>query len=152
MIHQAIGASPFLDSCRLGPFITMPTMRYPFERLPYPPLGAHYNFLQMAPHSFHPMLLCPTPHYPGLNYSVLSDNPDKSAKNSSIADLRLKARQHLATLGLWQLAQVRGQFQPQEESARPAAATTTTTNGGNRWSDSGYWYGCYVCGRMARWK
>ncbi|XP_064615567.1 short stature homeobox protein-like [Liolophura sinensis] len=100
MIHQAIGASPFLDSCRLGPFITMPTMRYPFERLPYPPLGAHYNFLQMAPHSFHPMLLCPTPHYPGLNYSVLSENPEKSAKNSSIADLRLKARQHLATLGL----------------------------------------------------
>ncbi|XP_067670467.1 short stature homeobox protein 2-like [Haliotis asinina] len=101
-----------LDPCRVAPFMNLPQVREPgIERLPYPPF---YPFLPLHPaaaaaaaaaaasasqHPIHPMLLYHH-HLAALNYTALPDSSFRSAKNSSIADLRLKARQHLASLGI----------------------------------------------------
>ena len=45
------------------------------------------------------MLFYPTPHY-AVNFAALAQNGLLSNKNSSIADLRLKAKHHAASLGL----------------------------------------------------
>jgi short stature homeobox protein len=45
------------------------------------------------------MLFYPTPHY-AVNFAALAQNGLLANKNSSIADLRLKAKHHAASLGL----------------------------------------------------
>ncbi|XP_061178482.1 short stature homeobox protein 2-like [Saccostrea echinata] len=102
LLIQAQGTP--LDACRMTPFVTMPPMREPIERLPpispflpYYPIpspGGH------APQTLHPLLLYHHHYAAALNYASLHDTSFKSNKNSSIADLRMKARQHLASLGI----------------------------------------------------
>ncbi|KAL5004823.1 hypothetical protein ScPMuIL_018279 [Solemya velum] len=93
-----------LDACRVAPFISMPSVRDPIERVHYSPFLPYYPFhaaaAAAAHHPIHPMLLYPHHYAAALNYASLPESSFKSSKNSSIADLRLKARQHLATLGL----------------------------------------------------
>ncbi|KAL8616233.1 hypothetical protein ACOMHN_058350 [Nucella lapillus] len=109
-----------LDPCRVNPFVTLPTAvgsaavnRESMERLPFPPLYPYYPFHPAAAaaaaaaavatqHPVHPMILFHH-HMAALNYTAAS-LPESSfrsgSKNGSIADLRLKARQHLASLGI----------------------------------------------------
>lgn len=82
------------------------------ERLPFPPLYPYYPFHPAAAaaaaaavatqHPVHPMILFHH-HMAALNYTAASlpESSFRSSKNGSIADLRLKARQHLASLGMW---------------------------------------------------
>ncbi|KAL3848326.1 hypothetical protein ACJMK2_019194 [Sinanodonta woodiana] len=90
-----------LDACRVPAYISLASLREPLERFHYPPFFPYFPVHSTAglPHPLHPMLLYPH-HYSQLNYAALHDSCFKPNKNSSIADLRLKARQHLATLGL----------------------------------------------------
>ena len=105
-----------VDGCRVAPYVNMPSMRLAFDRL-------HMQHLpQIDPlHSVHhpvsasaaaaavaaaaaaataPMLFYPPPHY-AMNLA-LAESSFSPNKNSSIADLRLKAKKHAAALGLWQ--------------------------------------------------
>ncbi|XP_052783092.1 short stature homeobox protein 2-like [Mya arenaria] len=99
------GSVAQLDACRVSPFISMPPMREPLERLHFPPLMPYFPLASTSglPPPLHPMLLY-HPHYAAaaaaLNYAALPDSGFKATKTTSIADLRLKARQHLASLGL----------------------------------------------------
>ncbi|XP_041349246.1 short stature homeobox protein 2-like [Gigantopelta aegis] len=110
MIHSQ--GTP-LDPCRVVPFAAVSPVREPLDRLPYPPF---YPFFPMHPavaaaaaaasaaasasqQHIHPMLLYHH-HLAALNYTSLPDSSFRSTKNTSIADLRLKARQHLASLGI----------------------------------------------------
>ncbi|XP_014663732.1 PREDICTED: short stature homeobox protein 2-like [Priapulus caudatus] len=56
------------------------------------------------PHTGHPpslasMLFYPSPHYSFAMPALLTESLYKANKSSSIADLRLKAKQHAAALG-----------------------------------------------------
>ncbi|XP_064638952.1 short stature homeobox protein 2-like isoform X2 [Lineus longissimus] len=112
-------SSPLESGCRVAPFVSMPAMRMAFDRLQPPPhigqaaweaAAAHLPFHPATP----PFLFIPPPaHYAAaLHLSTLSaagfttdvgvgrlDNLN-ATKNSSIADLRLKAKKHSATLGI----------------------------------------------------
>lgn len=104
LLIQAPGTP--LDACRMTPYVAMPPMREPIDRLPpmspflpyYPLHGPRH-----VPQPIHPLLLYHHHYAAALNYASLHDNGLKSNKNSSIADLRLKARQHLASLGIWKV-------------------------------------------------
>jgi hypothetical protein len=106
LLIQAPGTP--LDACRMTPYVAMPPMREPIDRLPpmspflpyYPLHGPRH-----VPQPIHPLLLYHHHYAAALNYASLHDNGVKSNKNSSIADLRLKARQHLASLGIWSQTQ-----------------------------------------------
>ena len=93
-----------LDSCRVAPFINLPSVREPIDRVHFPPFIPYYPFhaaaAAAAHHPIHPMFLYPHHYAAAFNYATLHESSFKGTKNSSIADLRLKARQHLATLGL----------------------------------------------------
>ncbi|XP_069103804.1 short stature homeobox protein 2-like [Argopecten irradians] len=100
-----------LDACRMAPFVNMtqvPT-REPVDRLHFAPFLPYYQLHAASaaaasaatPHQpIHPLLLYHHHYAAALNYATLHDSSFKSSKNSSIADLRLKARQHLASLGI----------------------------------------------------
>ena len=117
------------EGCRVAPYVNMPSMRLAFDRLhmqhlPHvdlthaavaaaaaarlPPVTAAVTSLSAvtsplsmtsaAAAAAAPLLFYPPPPYFmnfGLTDSALAPN-----KNSSIADLRLKAKQHAAALGL----------------------------------------------------
>ncbi|CAH1781372.1 unnamed protein product [Owenia fusiformis] len=100
-IHKGLilgSTPPSIDGCRVAPYVNMPSMRMAFDRLHLP----HINPYDGS-HASHPalpsMLFYPPPPYP-LNLSALADSSFKATKTSSIADLRLKAKQHTASLGL----------------------------------------------------
>lgn len=87
----------------MAPYVTMPAMREPVERLP--PISPFLPYYPLpnpghAHQPIHPLLLYHHHYAAALNYASLQDSSMKSNKNSSIADLRLKARQHLASLGI----------------------------------------------------
>nr|XP_022345867.1 short stature homeobox protein 2-like [Crassostrea virginica] len=101
LLIQAQGTP--LDACRMAPYVTMPAMREPVERLP--PISPFLPYYPLpnpghAHQPIHPLLLYHHHYAAALNYASLQDSSMKSNKNSSIADLRLKARQHLASLGI----------------------------------------------------
>ncbi|XP_052830813.1 short stature homeobox protein 2 [Octopus bimaculoides] len=94
-----------LDTCRVAPFFNMPPIREPMERFAMPPFPPYYPYHAAAAaaaasqHPLHPIFFYPH-HYTALNYAMIPDSSFKTNKSSSIADLRLKAKKHLATLGL----------------------------------------------------
>ncbi|XP_060068789.1 short stature homeobox protein 2-like [Ylistrum balloti] len=101
-----------LDACRMTPFVNMTQVpREPVDRLHFAPFLPYYQLhaasaaaaasASATPHQpIHPLLLYHHHYAAALNYATLHDSSFKSSKNSSIADLRLKARQHLASLGI----------------------------------------------------
>lgn len=124
---SGVGASTSVDTCRVAPYLSMGAMRMPFERvqeqlqlnmspsckspmestpsrIPPPPIPA-----SLLAHT-HPFMFLPAPspsyalQMATLVGSLMSRAPGPMGlgmtKNSSIAELRLKARQHAAALGL----------------------------------------------------
>lgn len=92
-----------LDGCRLAPYVNMPSLRMTFDRLhaQHLPLTSPTGVLPTPPHpamALPPMFLYPSPHY-AMNLA-LAQSHFAHDKNSSIADLRLKAKKHAASLGL----------------------------------------------------
>ncbi len=108
------------DGCRVAPYVNMPSMRMAFDRIHMQHLGQMDSSMTsaaaaaaaaavagvtppLAPPS-HPipslpsMLFYPTPHY-AMNLA-LAQTTMTASKNSSIADLRMKAKKHAAALGL----------------------------------------------------
>uniref|UniRef100_A0A3Q3A7D3 Shox homeobox 2 n=1 Tax=Kryptolebias marmoratus TaxID=37003 RepID=A0A3Q3A7D3_KRYMA len=86
-----IGAANQFEACRVAPYVNVGALRMPFQQ------ASNYEasvFIYMCrektslPHPLHPSI------HPPLN-AVLN-----TSKNSSIADLRLKAKKHTAALGL----------------------------------------------------
>ncbi|KAK3096179.1 hypothetical protein FSP39_024088 [Pinctada imbricata] len=100
-----------LDACRMAPFVGIPPVRESVDRLPFSPFLPYYQLNAAAAAAsaasaatvhqpIHPLLLYHHHYAAALNLASLHDSSFKSSKNSSIADLRLKARQHLASLGI----------------------------------------------------
>lgn len=105
--------SPAVDGCRVAPYVNMPSMRMAFDRIHM----QHFRHLHdpaamaLSPHpstaaavaaaaALPSMLFYPTPHYT-VNLALAQNMSSVSAatKNSSIADLRMKAKKHAAALG-----------------------------------------------------
>lgn len=103
------------DGCRVAPYVNMPSMKFALDRLHLQHMSHFEPSLTVHPPP-HPMLFHPYPHY-AMNLALASaslasskaallDNFTLAAsglttnKNSSIEDLRLKAKKHAATLGL----------------------------------------------------
>ncbi|XP_071164907.1 short stature homeobox protein 2-like [Mytilus edulis] len=93
-----------LDAVRIGTYVTSPPIRDAVDRLHFQPFLPYYplHTAPPTPHppAIHPLLLYHHHYATALNLATLHDSNLKTSKNSSIADLRLKARQHLATLGI----------------------------------------------------
>lgn len=110
-----------LDGCRVAPYVNMPSMRVAFERLQVQHhLAAHYDLpgataaraptpsprdVTLPRHAdvTLPSLFLYNPqHYAAafdLNFALAQGGFHGANKNSSIADLRLKAKKHAAALG-----------------------------------------------------
>ncbi|NXC02113.1 SHOX protein, partial [Orthonyx spaldingii] len=115
-MHKGVilGTASHLDACRVAPYVNMGALRMPFQQVQaqlqlegvahahphlHPHLAAHAPYLMMSP---------PPPF--GLPIASLAESASAAAvvaaaaksnsKNSSIADLRLKARKHAEALGL----------------------------------------------------
>ena len=119
-----VGSVPNTEGCRVAPYVNMPSLRMAFDRIHMQHLG-HFDLaaataaaaasaatnplagLAGVPHSatmgatptLPSMLFYPTPHY-AVNFAALAQNGLLANKNSSIADLRMKAKHHAASLGL----------------------------------------------------
>uniref|UniRef100_A0A2K6TI00 SHOX homeobox n=1 Tax=Saimiri boliviensis boliviensis TaxID=39432 RepID=A0A2K6TI00_SAIBB len=114
-MHKGVilGTANHLDACRVAPYVNMGTLRMPFQQVQaqlqlegvahaHPHLHPH-----LAAHA--PYLMFPPPPF-GLPIASLAESasaaavgaapPKSNSKNSSIADLRLKARKHAEALGL----------------------------------------------------
>ncbi|MXQ97439.1 hypothetical protein E5288_WYG019710 [Bos mutus] len=108
-----LGTASHLDACRVAPYVNMGALRMPFQQVQaqlqlegvahaHPHLHPH-----LAAHA--PYLMFPPPPF-GLPIASLAESASAAAvvaaaaksnsKNSSIADLRLKARKHAEALGL----------------------------------------------------
>lgn len=96
------GNMPQLDACRVSPFLNMSTIRQPLDRRHFPPFLPYFPLTSAHGLPLHPMLLYRHRYAAvALNYASLPvESGFKATKTTSIADLRLKARQHLASLGL----------------------------------------------------
>ena len=111
-----------LDGCRVAPYVNMPSMRVAFERLQVQHhLAGHYNVSgataaarvptpsprdvtlpRHADIALPSLLLYNPQHYAAafdLNFALSQGRYGGANKNSSIADLRLKAKKHAAALG-----------------------------------------------------
>ncbi|XP_013382098.1 short stature homeobox protein 2-like [Lingula anatina] len=91
------------DSCRLAPYINMPSMRLTLDRLHAMPHLGQFDPTHFTQNPYLLMAAAASPHsYGSLSLGPLSpvDYSVSLTKNSSIADLRLKAKKHAATLGL----------------------------------------------------
>ncbi|KAI0243296.1 Short stature homeobox protein 2, partial [Lamellibrachia satsuma] len=108
-LHKGVllgtSAGHALDGCRVAPYVNMPSMRVAFERLQVQHhLAAHYD-LPVPRHAdvTLPSLFLYNPqHYAAafdLNFALAQGGFHGANKNSSIADLRLKAKKHAAALG-----------------------------------------------------
>ncbi|XP_007173917.2 short stature homeobox protein isoform X2 [Balaenoptera acutorostrata] len=114
-MHKGVilGTASHLDACRVAPYVNMGALRMPFQQVQaqlqlegvahaHPHLHPH-----LAAHA--PYLMFPPPPF-GLPIASLAESASaaavvaaaakSSSKNSSIADLRLKARKHAEALGL----------------------------------------------------
>ncbi|XP_070538286.1 short stature homeobox protein-like [Ptychodera flava] len=110
-IQKGILLNAGVDTCRVAPYVNMGAVRMPFERV-----QAHLHLNGTTTSSAmvtptnattfiapsHSMVMFPHPGFPVAMTTLL--DTAKSAKSSSIADLRLKARKHAAALGLRHLA------------------------------------------------
>ena len=106
MILTPNGPTHVSDGCRVAPYVNMPSMRLAFDRLHMNSMpqfditslpASHHAAaaLSMAPPS---VLFYPPPSY-AMNLALYEASLAPN-KNNSIADLRLKAKKHAATLGL----------------------------------------------------
>ncbi|KAL4608808.1 short stature homeobox protein-like [Arapaima gigas] len=125
-----LGTDSHLDACRVAPYVNMGALRMPFQQVVSCILLTLFRFLPITqvqaqlqlegvthshphlhPHltAHAPYLMFPPPPF-GLPIASLADSASAAAaavamaksnsKNSSIADLRLKARKHAEALGL----------------------------------------------------
>ncbi|XP_061092216.1 short stature homeobox protein-like isoform X2 [Conger conger] len=125
-----LGTASHLDACRVAPYVNMGTLRMPFQQVCLPITlhskvsnfsrqvqaqlqleGVTHSHPHLHPHlaAHAPYLMFPPPPF-GLPIASLADSASAAAavaaaaksnsKNSSIADLRLKARKHAEALGL----------------------------------------------------
>ncbi|KAG1968618.1 short stature homeobox protein [Pimephales promelas] len=115
-MHKGVilGTASHLDACRVAPYVNMGALRMPFQQvqaqLQLEGVGTHTH-PHLHPHlaAHAPYLMFPPPPF-GLPIASLADSASAAAavvaaaksnsKNSSIADLRLKARKHAEALGL----------------------------------------------------
>uniref|UniRef100_A0A672PZN9 Short stature homeobox protein-like n=1 Tax=Sinocyclocheilus grahami TaxID=75366 RepID=A0A672PZN9_SINGR len=115
-MHKGVilGPASHLDACRVAPYVNMGALRMPFQQvqaqLQLEGVGTH-SHPHLHPHlaAHAPYLMFPPPPF-GLPIASLADSASAAAavvaaaksnsKNSSIADLRLKARKHAEALGL----------------------------------------------------
>ncbi|XP_034417959.1 short stature homeobox protein isoform X1 [Cyclopterus lumpus] len=127
-MHKGVtlGIGSHLDACRVAPYVNMGALRMPFQQVGRAltlcfPLsqvqaqlqldGVAHTHPHLHPHlaAHAPYLMFPPPPF-GLPIASLADSASAAAavaavaksnsKNSSIADLRLKARKHAEALGL----------------------------------------------------
>ncbi|XP_075938010.1 short stature homeobox protein isoform X2 [Anarhichas minor] len=126
-MHKGVilGGGSHLDACRVAPYVNMGALRMPFQQKThcnvfffFPQVQAqlqldgvahthHHLHPHLAAHA--PYLMFPPPPF-GLPLASLAESASAAAavaaaaksnsKNSSIADLRLKARKHAEALGL----------------------------------------------------
>ncbi|PSN43078.1 Short stature homeobox protein 2 [Blattella germanica] len=110
--HSPPIATP-LEPCRVAPYVNVPSLRLPtaYDRLPFPAFSAFDPALLTAAHQYaaaaaamssssSPLVFC-HPQYPlGLAALAAVHQDRLHSKNSSIADLRLKAKKHAEALGL----------------------------------------------------
>ncbi|XP_042217362.1 short stature homeobox protein 2-like [Homarus americanus] len=98
-----------LEACRVAPYVSPLRLHPPpYDRLPSLPALSLDPAILSAAHQYAaaavslgspPLLYYPHPTYP-LALSALAAAERVSSKNSSIAELRLKARKHAEALGL----------------------------------------------------
>ncbi|XP_054830198.1 short stature homeobox protein isoform X2 [Eublepharis macularius] len=115
-MHKGVilGTASHLDACRVAPYVNMGALRMPFQQVVQAQLqleGVTHAHPHLHPHlaAHAPYLMFPPPPF-GLPIASLADSASAAAvvaaaaksnsKNSSIADLRLKARKHAEALGL----------------------------------------------------
>ncbi|XP_071798695.1 uncharacterized protein [Asterias amurensis] len=103
-----IGANTTVDTCRVAPYLSMGSLRMPFDRVQEqlqlnittaaaPPVPRPLpSILTHAPS----LMMFPPPYAFPLATLMSSMMRPSTSKTSSIADLRMKARQHAAALGL----------------------------------------------------
>ncbi|XP_077987559.1 short stature homeobox protein 2-like [Glandiceps talaboti] len=110
-LQKGVVLNAGIDTCRVAPYVNMGAVRMPFERV-----QAHLHLngtsvtnAMVTPTTAstfispsHSMVMFQHPGFPVTMTTLL--DATKSAKSSSIADLRLKARKHAAALGLRQVA------------------------------------------------
>ncbi|KAM9850881.1 short stature homeobox protein isoform 3-T3 [Aulostomus maculatus] len=108
-----LGSGSHLDACRVAPYVNMGALRMPFQQVQAQLQldGVTHSHPHLHPHlaAHAPYLMFPPPPF-GLPIASLADSASAAAavaaaaksnsKNSSIADLRLKARKHTEALGL----------------------------------------------------
>ncbi|KAL7865888.1 short stature homeobox protein [Colossoma macropomum] len=114
-MHKGVilGSASHLDACRVAPYVNMGALRMPFQQVQAQLQleGVTHSHPHLHPHlaAHAPYLMFPPPPF-GLPIASLADSASAAAaaaaaaksnsKNSSIADLRLKARKHTEALGL----------------------------------------------------
>ncbi|XP_059767091.1 short stature homeobox protein isoform X1 [Balaenoptera ricei] len=126
-MHKGVilGTASHLDACRVAPYVNMGALRMPFQQVSRPHRavlpsqvqaqlqleGVAHAHPHLHPHlaAHAPYLMFPPPPF-GLPIASLAESASaaavvaaaakSSSKNSSIADLRLKARKHAEALGL----------------------------------------------------
>ncbi|XP_074673003.1 short stature homeobox protein isoform X1 [Strix aluco] len=126
-MHKGVilGTASHLDACRVAPYVNMGALRMPFQQVVSCPSvraaaqvqaqlqleGVAHAHPHLHPHlaAHAPYLMFPPPPF-GLPIASLAESASAAAvvaaaaksnsKNSSIADLRLKARKHAEALGL----------------------------------------------------
>uniref|UniRef100_G3U9I4 SHOX homeobox n=1 Tax=Loxodonta africana TaxID=9785 RepID=G3U9I4_LOXAF len=121
-MHKGVilGTASHLDACRVAPYVNMGALRMPFQQFPHLLTqvqaqlqleGVAHAHPHLHPHlaAHAPYLMFPPPPF-GLPIASLAESASAAAvvaaaaksnsKNSSIADLRLKARKHAEALGL----------------------------------------------------
>nr|XP_056706126.1 short stature homeobox protein 2 isoform X2 [Euleptes europaea] len=113
-----IGAASQFEACRVAPYVNVGALRMPFQQvqaqLQLDSAVAHAHAHHLHPHlaAHAPYMMFPAPPF-GLPLATLAAESASAAsvvaaaaaakttsKNSSIADLRLKAKKHAAALGL----------------------------------------------------
>ncbi|XP_034025222.1 short stature homeobox protein 2 isoform X2 [Thalassophryne amazonica] len=112
-----IGAANQFEACRVAPYVNVGALRMPFQQVQAQlqldsavAHAQHHLHSHLAAHA--PYMMFPTPPF-GLPLATLAADSASAAsvvaaaaaakntsKNSSIADLRLKAKKHTAALGL----------------------------------------------------
>uniref|UniRef100_A0A8C4NJD8 Shox homeobox 2 n=1 Tax=Eptatretus burgeri TaxID=7764 RepID=A0A8C4NJD8_EPTBU len=109
-----IGTTSHLDACRVAPYVNMGALRMPFQQvqaqlqLEGVAHAHHHLHSHLSAHA--PYMMFPPPPFGLPALATIADSASAvaaaaaaaktSTKNSSIADLRLKARKHAAALGL----------------------------------------------------
>ncbi|NXH61247.1 SHOX protein, partial [Rhabdornis inornatus] len=118
-MHKGVilGTASHLDACRVAPYVNMGALRMPFQQVQaqlqlegvahahphlHPHLAAHAPYLMFPPPPFGLPIasLAEDSSEDKVGGAVVAAAAKSNSKNSSIADLRLKARKHAEALGL----------------------------------------------------